>query len=196
MISFKRLLKEKYGVPDNLARQFLSSGKHFSLTTDKFLLQKGQRSELLYFIETGIVREYVENNDAEHTEKTTQLIGAGNLAFNVDSYMDGLPADCYLQTLTKTTGIVFTKKDLELLFLDGSVFSHVGMKLYRDTIKKLNNLKKLHSTENGLDRLQLYEQQHPQLVGKIKLMYVASFLSMSKEHLSRLRKRFRDGEVG
>jgi hypothetical protein len=129
-------------------------------------------------------------NDTENDIKDTNwILGAGEWIYNVESYQTGEPSEVYIQALENTTGIYFKRKDLDELVHKSHEWSLNQNKIYRHHFIRQEKRNKLHRTKNGQHRLSLFNKQHPELQGRVKLKYIASYLNMTQSQLSRLRAR-------
>ncbi len=66
--------------------ELLSLGHPFFMKEGSRLLQKGEVSKRVYYIDSGIVREYEESmdNTEKDTEDTTWILGSGEWIYNVE----------------------------------------------------------------------------------------------------------------
>lgn len=190
-MKIREFILKKLNVRPEIVDELLSLGHPFFMKEGQRLLQKGEVSKRVYFIESGIVREYEDliDNPKKDDEDTTWILGAGEWIYNVESYQTGKPSEVYIQALNTTSGMYFNRKDLDELVQKSHEWSLIQNKIYRHYFVRQERRNKLHRTKDGQDRLNLFSRQHPELDGKVKLKYVASYLNITQSQLSRLRAR-------
>ena len=190
-MKIKDYLFKRLHVRPEIVDELLSLGHPFFMKEGQRLLQKGEVSNRVYFIERGIVREYegLIGNPKKDDEDTTWILGAGEWIYNVESYQTGEPSEVYIQALTTTSGMYFDRNDLDGLVQKSHEWSLIQNKIYRRYFVRQERRNKLHRTKDGQERLDLFYEQHPELNGQVKLKYIASYLNMTQSQLSRIRAR-------
>jgi len=155
------------------------------LERGEFLKYPGKTDTRLYFIESGSMRIYVMDAEEEHT---IRLGYSGNIIAALDSFITDQPSDLSLQALKKTKLKVVSKKrfmafvqeDAERLQLWLSLLSgfvHQQMERERDIL-----------IASPAERYRRVWERSPRLFQEIPAKYIASYLRMSPETLSRLKK--------
>lgn len=183
-------LNKIYSLIDQLDNVTLSALKDISKTKTykkgDFLLQQGEVCRHSFGIEEGIVRKFYLKGGREIT---TELLFANDIAVSFESYTLQKPGREFIQALTKTvvsqtefsayqnTKIGFPK----LIELDLLMTEYYAMWLE-------NRLFEFH-TLDATQRYLLLLNEHPQIIQNIPLTYVASYLGISLETLSRIRAK-------
>jgi CRP-like cAMP-binding protein len=152
----------------------------------EYLLKAGETCRFIFFIDAGIARKYYVLHDKEIV---TEFYFADDIAISFTSYTLQQPADEYIQVLedSEVTIIEYTlfqqfkKLHPALVVLDLMLTEYHAMWLE----ERLSQLRSLNATERY--RKLLYE--HPQIIQKIQLTYIASYLGVSLETVSRIRAR-------
>jgi CRP-like cAMP-binding protein len=160
------------------------SNKSIIIERNEFLKVKGSIDTHVYFVESGSLRIFIINEDQE---QIIRFGYTGDLIVLLDSYLTGSPSMMYIQAIKKTVVKVITKKQVEdFLNVDSNY------KLWTKTIENLV----LQQMEREIDLLtdspqERYERvlkRSPQLFQEIPNKYIANYLRMSPETLSRLKK--------
>jgi CRP-like cAMP-binding protein len=160
----------------------------FALKTYKrgeFLVRLGATSSDIFIISSGACRIYVHNSEHEHTIR----FGYQNsLITALDSFIEDKPTVFEIQALRKTTVEVLTKKDLENFIAN----MPDRLRSYNEILKQLviQQMEREHDllTLSPIDRYHRVLARSPQLFQHIPLKYIASYLRMTPETLSRIRK--------
>ncbi|GGE53891.1 CRP-like cAMP-binding protein [Pedobacter psychrotolerans] len=150
------------------------------------LLSVGELSNTLYFIVKGAARIYYL--DREGKETNTWFLFENELLISIYSFYTGKPSFEYLETLEDCNLIAVKREKLEEIYLKHMEFNFSGRKLtefyhMRNEIQA-NELRML----NAKERYQKLMERNPQLFQRVSLGHIASYLGISQETLSRIRK--------
>ena len=155
---------------------------HLSKTS--ILIQEKQTNKYIYFLEKGICRIFYFKKDKEII---LDFAFPGDIILPLNSYIHQLPTYEIVDTLEECTIYRIPIDKLKKLYKNSLVISNWGRKLAElETLKieerLMQNLFK-SATEKYADLL----KKAPQLLHKIKLGYIASYLGVSQVTLSRIR---------
>lgn len=145
----------------------------------------GKINTNLYLVIEGSLRIYVLDNDEEHTIR----FGYKNSFFAaLDSFIAETPSEYFIQALKKTQLKVISKFDfMELVNQspENQQYWHqiLGQLIYQQMERERDLL-----TTSPAERYQRVLKRSPQLFQEIPLKYIASYLRMSPETLSRIKK--------
>jgi CRP-like cAMP-binding protein len=151
-----------------------------------YLLQQDQICKNSYFIEDGIARKFYLNDGKEIT---TELYFKDDLAVSFDSYCLQKPSREYIQAITdirvsQTDYLAFqnAKKDFpKLIELDLMMNEYCVMWLE-------DRLFQFHTLDASGRYLKIIKE-HSHIIQNIPLTYIASYLGISLETLSRIRAK-------
>lgn len=150
------------------------------------LLNAGDSSNTIYFIVAGAARVYYLDKGGKQTN--TWFLFENELLISVYGFFTGQPSFEYIETLEDSTLIVVKKDKLDEMYLQFMEFNFIGRKLteyyYIRNEIQANDLRMLSAKER-------YEQllkRSPQLFQRVSLGHIASYLGISQETLSRIRK--------
>lgn len=150
------------------------------------LLIESEKSDRIYFIVKGAIRIFYLNR--EGIETNTWFLFENELAISVYSFFASQPSLEYIETLEDSTLITLTKSKLDWLYQTFVEFNIIGRKLteyyYIRNEAQANGLRMLSAKE----RYQLLLRAQPQLFQRVSLGHIASYLGISAETLSRIRK--------
>lgn len=150
------------------------------------LLTVGQTEKYLSFIETGIMRFYVPKDE---NDLTFAFVFRHNFVSGYNSFLTQTPSIYNIETLTKTTLWRLTYSDLQNIYAETEIGNAIGRQasenLFLDKSKR--ELSLLNETAEQR-YLNLFSEQ-PQLMKEIPLKYIASYIGITPQALSRIRKR-------
>ena len=152
-----------------------------------FLLQPGQVSRHLRYIAKGSMRCYYEDEDGQ--EHTLQL-GIENWWVNdLKSYHSGEPSRMYIQALEKSTIVHISKHDYESLLKQvPSICDFFRLKIQKAYIA-LQERTIGSMAEDAYERYARFRSEYRDLEQRIPQYIIASYLRVTPEFLSYLRKK-------
>lgn len=159
--------------------------KEVEITRGQFLKTKGSIDTNIYFVTSGSLRIFLEDDHEEHTIRfgyTNNLIAA------LDSYITQKPSDLYIQALKKTTAKKISKPTFMNFIWESENRSKawleiLGMLIFQQMEREHDLL-----TSSPVERYQRVLKRSPQLFQEIPHKYIASYLRMTPETLSRIKK--------
>ena len=171
------------------ADYFLSLLKYRELKRKDFLLKSGQAVKMINYINTGALKAYYL--DSESNENIIMLAIDDWWVTDMYSYVMSEPAMLYISAIEDTSVFQLPKDDLEILFLKVPKFERFFRILFqnayiREQLRVIQNLS-MPAEERYLNFLKKY----PLLVQRISQKQIASYLGVSPEFLSAIRKRIR-----
>lgn len=149
------------------------------------LTEQGDIEQYLYFIESGIIRYYVPGYAQEITfgfcfEKA--------FASAYGSFVSQTPSEYRLGALSDTVAWRISHDSLQKIYAETQVGNTIGRviaeKLYFDKSKRELALLRLTARERYLS---LFSEQ-PEIIKRIPLKYIASYIGITPQALSRVRK--------
>lgn len=164
--------------------RFLSVWKHWSVAKDHFLLKEHCISDYIYFIEKGAARIFYYKNGKEITE---WIAMDEQFFLSITSFFQRVPSHLMIHTLeaSEVYGIHhddFMKladqhHDIERLLRKMVTGSLILSQIRMDSIQ----------FETAQQRYERLLKTSPQIIQRVPLSYIASFLGITLETLSRIR---------
>jgi CRP-like cAMP-binding protein len=156
-----------------------------TLQRNEHLIVKGNLNTNTYLVESGSIRIYVLDQDEEHSIRFGYQ---GSFITALDSFILEKPTNFYFQAM-KQTQLRFVKKSVLNTMLDASP---VLAKLWRQLLEVLvvQQLEREQDllTSSPAERYKRVLKRSPQLYQEIPSKYIASYLRMTPETLSRIKK--------
>ena len=167
-----------------------------SFRKGKLLLKAGQLCEHIYFIKKGAVRGFIKEGPKDIT---TWITVEGEVVSSISSLDKREPALENMQAIEDCELLALTWADYQNLFTRFPEFNIVARKIlqkYYQDAECRAFIARLTKAEN---KYRLFIIQYGHLANRIPLKYIASFLGITLETLSRVRKRLslkrRPGDV-
>lgn len=156
-----------------------------SFAKKEFLVRQGNISNELHFILSGSVREYFENANAD--EINTWFGFENAIAVSTYSFFSQKPSLTNIQVLEDTETIVIKHEDLQKLFNQFHEIERLGRLLAEQYLVQIEEMKIILQTLSAKQRYEYLLQHKPEFIKRIPLKYLASFLGIKLETLSRVR---------
>lgn len=181
------LFNNIYPLKEEIKSAIIANSELMEVKKKVKLLSVGDRSNTIYFIVRGAARIFYL--DKEGKETNTWFLFENELLISVYSFYTGNPSFEYIETLEDCTFIALKRDKLDELYLKYMEFNYSGRKLtefyhMRNEIQA-NELRMLSARE----RYEHLMERSPQLFQRISLGHIASYLGISQETLSRIRKQ-------
>lgn len=159
--------------------------KELRLSRNEYLKVRGSTDTNLYYIVKGSVKLFVLDEFEEHIIRFGY---AGNFITALDSFISGKPSDLYIQALKKTELKAVSKKRY-MEFMNSSAENiAIWNQLLEALILQLLERERDILTSSPLERYQRVLKRSPRLFQEIPHKYIASYLRMTPETLSRIKK--------
>ncbi len=140
------------------------------------------------FIESGVVRLFIPKENPEK-EITFGFSFKNQFISAYDSFLTQTPSAYELQALTDTTLLSITYSDLQDVYNNTQIGNLIGRltaeRLFLLKSKREQNLLNLTAEERYL---KLFKER-PELLKVIPLKYISSYIGITAQALSRIRKR-------
>jgi CRP-like cAMP-binding protein len=153
----------------------------------KILLEPGEIARRIYFIRSGFLRAYFIDEDGK--ECTTWFSTKGDLMASASSFFSQQPAKEYIEVLQDCTLQSLTWLELNAYYADFKEGNLLG----RIIIQKYYILGEeraiLLRTQRPEQRYNLLLKNYPQIEQQTTQQNIASYLGISRETLSRIRRK-------
>lgn len=150
----------------------------------EYVVRQGQVEQSLYLIESGAVRVI---HVTEFEEQTIRFGYPGSMITSLSSFITGKPSEFYIEALRKTTLRIVSRTKLFEIIHEDAQNQSIYIKLLEGLIVQQMEREIDLLTESPLKRLQRVLDRSPNLFQEIPLKYIASYLRMTPETLSRIR---------
>jgi CRP/FNR family transcriptional regulator, anaerobic regulatory protein len=156
--------------------------KHIPKKT--FILKEGEVCKNLIFIVSGMARAY---SYSDETQVTSWFMKENDMIISVKSFFRQQPSAENMETLEDSEIALLSYDHLNYLYGKYPEYNVVGRILtehYYVLSEERSSSLRIHNAE---ERYQILLKLHPEILKRAPLKYVASYLSMTPETLSRLR---------
>lgn len=180
------LLSQFGTLPENVIANIEAVSQKMELPRKHILLKKGKVCNHLYFIEKGLARNFFEEDDKEMTNDITI---DGELLVSFASFISRQPSLETIELLEDSILYAIHYDDLQELYKTYPVMEHIGRMIaeyhYNSLVLKNYRLKFSNSTE----RYENLFNSDIEIIKRVPIGIIASYLGMSIETLSRIRSK-------
>jgi len=159
--------------------------KEIVISRNEYLKVKGSIDTNLYFIKNGSLRIYVIDEFEEHTIRFGYQ---NNFIVSLDSFITEKPSDFYIQAIKKTSLKIIKKKTFKNLINSNVELQNIWTKILEQLILQQLEREKDILTSSPIERYKRVLKRSPQLFQEIPNKYIADYLRMTPETLSRIKK--------
>ena len=159
----------------------------YTLKKKKDLLRIGEVCKYTTFIDQGCARAFTI--DAKGAEKTIQIAFEGHWIADMYSALTGEPSDIFIETIEDVTVFRIPNENMEALYDQiPAVERYFRLLLQNAFIATQRRIKTMISEPADVRYDKLIKDQ-PDMLQRVPLAHIASYLGIAPESLSRIRKK-------
>ena len=184
--SLKQYCKETIPFTDTelqLVDQFFNI---VQLKKKAYLQQDNKVCDFIAFISDGCIRHF---HVKDGLEKTCDISFENSWVTDFQSFNSGKLGVMNLQAMEDSTLILIRKESLHELYAGCSKYESFGRIMAERVAQRATSIAMSLSSDKPEERFQQLLNNQPDLFQRIPLKYIANFLGVSPESLSRIRKR-------
>lgn len=170
---------------------FLSFLKEKKVKKNEVFLSAGEPCYHINFIVKGCLRIYTEDDNG--FEHIAVFPTEGWWASDLPAFLTQTAATYNIESLEETLLMQIQKSDLEKLYLEVPKFERYFRILHQNAF--INQLQRSTQTNTitAQQRYLNFTKKYPSLEQRISQKYIAAYLGMTPEHLSRLKSKLAKG---
>jgi CRP-like cAMP-binding protein len=151
-----------------------------------FLLTDGKVCDFIGFIADGTIRHFHIKNGVE---KTCDISFENSWVTDFQSFTLGTSSIMNLQAMEETTLFIIRKNNLYQLYKECPKYETFGRLMAEQVAQRATEIAMSLSSDKPEERFQNLLKKQPDLFQRIPQKYIANFLGVSPESLSRIRNR-------
>jgi CRP-like cAMP-binding protein len=164
-----------------LITERVKAGNHSRQST---VIKTGETCSGLYFINSGSFRQYYVSEDGR--EIIEDLFMEGEWMLEYKSFTSQKPSATIIEAMEDSETLVLSVYQLHELIQVSNSFFALGRLLERG----MQNQQYQNNRLTPEEKYKLLMQNKPALINKFPAMYIASYLGITPETLSRVRRKF------
>lgn len=167
-------------------QQILKTVVEKPLKANEHFLEFGQIAHEIMFVSEGILRSYDIDNQGE--DITKYFVRPNQFYADLESYYNLTPCENAIQAVTAAKVLVIKRKEWEKLNETIPNFY-----IYTKTIIEATLLNKIKDNDflnygTAMDKYLELQKRYPEILLHVSQQYVASYLKITPQSLSRIRK--------
>jgi len=186
MDNYKKFLEDKgYDVSKQWS-EFEERVIYRKFIQNEIIVSSGETNTNIYILETGCVRYFTINDGKEFTHDIIEAPSSFASMYGIDP---NEVSNVNIQALTDSDIYILQSEDIEYLNNKYPSFREIGARSFSEVAKnriiQAGKIKMMSPKERYLDFL----ESRPELANLIPQYIIASYLGITPESLSRIRKR-------
>ena len=157
-----------------------------TLPRKKLLLNVGQVCQHVYFIRKGALRAFMKDGNREIT---TWITVDCELVTSIAGLNVQQPSKEFIQALEPCQLLAMSYEDLEKLYILHPEFNVITRKLLQRYYHDAENRAFISRIPKADQRYMHFLETQPHLANRIPLRYIASYLGLALETISRVRRK-------
>lgn len=151
---------------------------------NQYLKLEGTTDTQIYFIDQGCLKFFVFDGEVE------QIIRFGyqnDLVAALDSFLSEKPSPFYIQAIRKTVVKIISKQKFVAFMQSDTAYLHLWIKILENLVLQQIEREKDLLIASPKERYNRVLERSPSLFQEVPHKYIANYLRMSAETLSRLK---------
>lgn len=191
--TFKTWLTSNTGMEEAHLDKLLQRCKTKEVEKGAFLLRPGEQCRHTFFVESGLLKQY--SIDEKGKEHILQFAPENWFVADRESVYFQQPSQYFIQALENTTILLLDEGFILQLSREDRTFNELNNRLLHNHIrhlqKRIVQLLGASAEERYLDFIKIY----PDIMLRVPQTQVASYLGITPESLSRVRKALAAGNA-
>lgn len=158
----------------------------FSYQKGDLILKEGEVCGHIYFINKGVIRGFVREG---HKDITTWITAEHELVTSIYGLENNESATENIQAIENCELLALTNKDVQTLYERFPEFNITIRKLLQQYYKDAEGRAFVARLTNAENKYKYFLKRYRHLANRVPLKYIASFLGITLETLSRTRKK-------
>lgn len=151
-----------------------------------FLVANGEICDSIFYMKTGALRGFISE---DNKEVTTWLTVEGEIVATISGFLLQISTMENIQAIEDCDMIGIRFEDLERLYLQYPSFNIVGRKITEQYYMYAENRAYITRLHDAQKKYEIFMRLYSHLLNRIPLKYIASFLGITLETLSRVRAK-------
>ncbi len=164
---------------------FLALMEPYSVSKNDYLLREGQTEKYIHFVNEGLVRVFLRD---EAKEISLDFIFASQFVSSYSSFLQQTPSKVNIQALADTQTFRLSHEKLYAFYNVSHKAERVGRIIAEQAYIRKTNREIAFLKLTAKERYEQLLEQNPGLVQHIPVKYLASYLGIEPESLSRIRR--------
>lgn len=188
-----RKIRTYYPVSKEALEALVSLFERVVFPSRTIIIYAGKLDRKVYFIEKGITRSYVLHNGKQLTTWFSKEGDAACGSWDLYRHKAGFE---YVETLEETTVYSISVEQLDELYRSYIDLANWMRVLQQENFLRLQDMHIRRLSWSAQERYEYLTRECPEIIRRANLGYIASFLGVTQQSLSRIRANGRFFNIG
>jgi CRP-like cAMP-binding protein len=185
---FKNLLASLYHLSGQDLQETMQRFVPERLPSRTHFLEKGNTADRIGYLVSGLLRSYFYDDQAN--DITTHFFKPGTVVISMESFNNQVPSGEYIVTMEASELLVITHDRMQELYRLVPVWRRIAKDVDEMKFNDLMNRSIQLQTLSASERYQLFCENNSDILQKVALKHIASFLGIDIATQSRIRKKY------
>lgn len=185
-IAFTTYLTSNTDLDETLLAELATHCQTKSYKKGEFLLRQGMKCDYSFFVEKGLVKQY--GIDKEGKEHILQFAPEGWFVTDRESMYFNSPSLYFIQAIEQTQVFLINETFISTLMNTYTKFADFNTRLLHNHIRHLTNRIYQLLSASAEERYLSFIKTYPDILLRVPQTMVSSYLGITPESLSRIRK--------
>jgi len=185
-MDFRDRLIAHYGFTDSDWQETVSRFEPVSLPAKSLFLEKGKVATRLGYLRKGLMRSFFYDDRAD--DITTHFFKQGTVVISMKSFNDQVPSREFIVAMEDCELDVITYERMMALMKVVPAWRQIAKDVDEFKFNSLMNRSIQLQTLTASERYQLFVKKHPDILQRVALKHIASYLGIDIATLSRIRR--------
>lgn len=184
METFKEKFRNRYHLSEADVTALLSHTKEVRFKKREVIVHEGAKNTNLYLIKEGIWRgHYLKDG----VDTSIWFASAGEAAFSIWGYADNSYSQISIEAMSDSIAYCISRSELNELYSTSIGLANLGRRLMEHQLLTLENWLISAGSPKAKERYLTLIKETPELLQYVPLKYIASYLWITPQSLSRIR---------
>jgi len=186
-MDFVEKIKTFYNLTEKELNISANAFKPFSVPVKTYFLTLGKIADQVGFIKSGLFRSFFYDDNAN--DITTHFFQPGTVLISMKSFNNQAPAKENIVALEDSELYVITYQEMMKLYELVPAWRQITKDVDEMKFNDLMNRSIQLQTLSARERYELFCQNYPEVIKRVALRHIASYLGIDIATLSRIRKK-------
>lgn len=184
MNTFKENFCKRYKVSGTDVQALLDCTEEVRFKKRELIVREGSKNSNLYLIKQGVWRGYYHKDGVD---TTLWFASEGEAAFSVWGYVDNANSLINIETMSDSIAYRISRPELNQLFSSSIALANLGLRLMERQFLAQESSMISAGSPRAKERYLTLIKEMPELLQHVPLKYIASYLWITPQSLSRIR---------
>jgi len=178
---------DKYHLTPEELNLTMESYIPLQLNSNEYFLQEGQICNRIGFVKNGLLRSFFYDDQGD--EITTAFYPEGSLIIAFESFNNRLPSKESIKAIENSELMIIRYERQKELYQLIPAWNHICKDLADVMSREMIERAKSFQVLSAAERYKKFCEDHPDLLQRVNLGYIASYLGVDIATLSRIRAK-------